>query len=555
MGDDCEETVFLVGQDENNKEQGGGLHQQQQHQLQRLYPKLAALVSCVFILIACGLFARLATESNTKNDCSNESTGSTNSTNSSTFVPWHQYRSTMIIHYHKTGNSYSNKLIQQIKKRTQKEVHSMPMNIKFHRLEETKRTHNPSGCPYPISRPLQNSTTTSNSQINTCGRGCACTCTGMDRHINIYKITAPDLFCNDDDLRSYLGIDGDDDIYTRTAEDKHSHYDHYNNNNTNNRNGNTHNNRSMNIIHLVRDPIEMVLSSYLYHSQEPTPEPWVHDHDPCRVDKELLDLLIPMHNNNTSGTGTGTHILIRREDLENVIQLCERLMHRRDHDAAADTGTGGSGGNISGVGARVAHNKTRTISSKRRQSYYKLLRTLPPTDGVRLAAAQFLIAKGQRSAGGDLLRMTNNIMRLGAAGTRDGDNRTITDLRILTIPMGQLIEDMKGTTLKIVDLILGDKSDVCEDAHASNAGVHANADANEIHGGMIEDKRTRIELAKIIANDMDKMYKQATHSHFENHVTQGSMDHVQRQEIKGMLELDPVLGPVLLQIRSIVLND
>ena len=34
-----------------------------------------------------------------------------------------------------------------------------------------------------------------------------------------------------------------------------------------------HNNRSMNIIYLVRDPIEIVLSSYFYHSQEPAPEP------------------------------------------------------------------------------------------------------------------------------------------------------------------------------------------------------------------------------------------------------------------------------------------
>lgn len=42
--------------------------------------------------------------------------------------------------------------------------------------------------------------------------------------------------------------------------------------------------RSAKIVHLVRDPVDLIVSGYLYHSQVPPPEKWLHEerHEMCR---------------------------------------------------------------------------------------------------------------------------------------------------------------------------------------------------------------------------------------------------------------------------------
>ena len=35
------------------------------------------------------------------------------------------------------------------------------------------------------------------------------------------------------------------------------------------------------VAQMLRDPYATVISAYLYHSQSPTPEDWVHDYKPC----------------------------------------------------------------------------------------------------------------------------------------------------------------------------------------------------------------------------------------------------------------------------------
>jgi hypothetical protein len=46
------------------------------------------------------------------------------------------------------------------------------------------------------------------------------------------------------------------------------------------------------VVHLVRDPFDTAVSSYLYHSQDPTPEKWVYKlQGPCKADERAQAFL------------------------------------------------------------------------------------------------------------------------------------------------------------------------------------------------------------------------------------------------------------------------
>eukprot|EP00040_Diaphanoeca_grandis_P035959 m.227476 g.227476 ORF g.227476 m.227476 type:complete len:264 (-) comp33522_c1_seq1:25-816(-) len=125
---------------------------------------------------------------------------------------------------------------------------------------------------------------------------------------------------------------------------------------------------SAQIVHFVRNPIELVISGFLYHSQSPTPEPWVKntresESNPCKHNVHSLKLM-------------AEELHLDMKLLFNVIELCETLYK----SAGAD-------------------------------HYYGALLTLAPEQGVRLEACRAMISGGP-IAGGDLLRMTNNAHRL-----------------------------------------------------------------------------------------------------------------------------------------------
>ena len=121
-------------------------------------------------------------------------------------------------------------------------------------------------------------------------------------------------------------------------------------------------------IRLVRDPVEMVISAYLYHSQVPAPlkEVWLskEEFNPCHTDvQRTLDVY-----GRTVGEyhGNGTYIT---DLIRSTMSLCHGLYN-----------------NQSAIG------------------YNQILRVLSVVQGLQLEAARSLLSK----SGGDILKMATN---------------------------------------------------------------------------------------------------------------------------------------------------
>ena len=71
---------------------------------------------------------------------------------------------------------------------------------------------------------------------------------------HVYVVSAPNFFCNTKVLTERLLGDG----------------------------GKKKKKKGVKIIHLVRNPFDLALSNWIYHSQDPTPEDWVNSADPCK---------------------------------------------------------------------------------------------------------------------------------------------------------------------------------------------------------------------------------------------------------------------------------
>eukprot|EP00040_Diaphanoeca_grandis_P017889 m.94035 g.94035 ORF g.94035 m.94035 type:complete len:356 (-) comp26673_c1_seq1:44-1111(-) len=132
---------------------------------------------------------------------------------------------------------------------------------------------------------------------------------------------------------------------------------------------------NLTIVHFVRDPFDMVVSGYRYHTRNPVGEPALEDTNPCAQHKPSIVLM--------------TQQLQMKETLiHNVDVLCQKLY-------AISGGT----------------------------TFYDALSKLPPEKGVKLEAARALISRGR--AGGDVLRMVTNVVRL-----RQDWPRTVTTTMI-----------------------------------------------------------------------------------------------------------------------------
>lgn len=157
---------------------------------------------------------------------------------------------------------------------------------------------------------------------------------------------------------------------------------------------------STKIVHMVRDVIDMALSNYLYHSQDPTPEMWVNKNfNPCFMDQTMMNYVLPVVN-------------VSRTEIDKVQYMCNQYFM---------------------LNRNANQTKTRT--------FYNILRSLPAYDGLRFATAQFTISAKQES-GGDLLRMPNNIIRLN-----EFTNNT------LTVGMNQVVSNMRSSVLDIANFI------------------------------------------------------------------------------------------------------
>jgi len=209
------------------------------------------------------------------------------------------------------------------------------------------------------------------------------------------------------------------------------------------------------IVHMVRDSYDHIISSFLYHRQMPTPEIWVTSHNPCTRSAKYLHSM-----RHTLG--------LDRSSIKKIIILCERLNKMMPN-----------------------------------QTFYHRLRNLPLNDSIRLEAARFLISDG-RDAGGDILRLPNNILRLRESNAE-----------VLTVGMNQWYQN--GTIDDALQFLFGDSIE--------------------------EEARENIlnHVKNLIAKPL-----------FKGHLTKGRISQEEKEWLKSVLKNDTVLGPVLKRVSTIV---
>ncbi|KAL7534621.1 hypothetical protein ACHAXR_005998 [Thalassiosira sp. AJA248-18] len=234
------------------------------------------------------------------------------------------------------------------------------------------------------------------------------------------------------------------------------------------------------IVHFVRNPFEMALSNYYYHSQEPTPEDWVHIDKPCEFRYEDGMSLVADHVLPTISQRTNT----TQSQFDNVVSLCQSLYYQ--------------------------HNST----------FFEHLRFLNEYDGLRLATTQMIIsssASNNHLAGGDILRMSNNIVKVERIQALQSiPEKQRENVQLLAISMDDYMSNIRQTTMDLLNYIFG---------------------ANEI----VVSSELRIS----IAISQEKMASLGFH-----HATQGKHDN--RDKLKEMLRHDPVLGSILNETERLV---
>ena len=177
--------------------------------------------------------------------------------------------------------------------------------------------------------------------------------------------------------------------------------------------------------------------------------------------------------------------------------------------------------------AKVCRSLYRTNSDLANEYFEGHLHRLDPSDGLKLSTAQMMIRGGgvTRVAGGDMLRMANNIIKLKqlqlseANGNINGEGRA-QKLTIVTVSMDDFIANPVKFTTTYLNFLLGD------DAH------------------IVAPKRL-----KAIAKKFEKKYTSII-DEGGKHVTHGKYDN--REQLKDLLKNDPLFGPILDRTKKIV---
>ena len=226
------------------------------------------------------------------------------------------------------------------------------------------------------------------------------------------------------------------------------------------------------IIHLIRNPFEMTMSNFFYHSQTPTPEKWVHTDDPCQHlypnNKSLSSNVIPAL---TSWARNRTDIpKVTQTDLDNIVDVCLSLWRKRD--------------------------------DLRNATFYEHLLKLDKTDALRLATAQMTVASGAANkhyAGGDILRMANNIIRF------QNIQASSSNVQVMSLGMGDFITDTKEATLKFLNFIFGDDEKITHEMRLQAATDRAKAyEKQSKHSHHITSSNSKVAESKEVLRQMLK---------------------------------------------------
>mmetsp|Transcript_24826 Transcript_24826/g.49474 ORF Transcript_24826/g.49474 Transcript_24826/m.49474 type:complete len:518 (-) Transcript_24826:75-1628(-) len=303
----------------------------------------------------------------------------------------------------------------------------------------------------------------------------------------IYLQESPDFFCSDEDLTNkLLGILPDGEILKMketVADDNLLH------------NKLEDETKGTKIIHLVRNPFDMALSNYFYHSQDPTPEIWVHADNPCQnhyADGETLAYhVMPTLTMEIDGAPATK---ITRYQLESVTSMCRSIF--------------------------------RSSPEMSNLTFYEHLMTLNKWDGLRLATAQMIVASSKANnhlAGGDVLRMANNLIRfkrLRSPSTDSIPKEKREKLLLLTMSMDEYIQDTKDFVIDFHEFIFG-------------------------RGNVTVSREQIVKAAEERALNAEKVKVRD-----KQHVTSGKHD--DKYELKARLRQDPILGPILNETELLV---
>jgi hypothetical protein len=232
------------------------------------------------------------------------------------------------------------------------------------------------------------------------------------------------------------------------------------------------NNNSVKFIHMIRDPFDMAISYYLYHSQKPTPEKFVDEvKDPCLVNKNVLKFItgINMNANDISAnekptTSSRLHppppplqnllsTIITSKDIRHIQQLCYKLMTVPSPSRNPNPN----------------NNNNNSTSISYYDNFYEALQNLSEYDGLQLSTYFALFAHDKNhKAEGDILRMINNIVRLNDYNEKyqqqqqqenniDDDNK---QHNVHTIKMNDWRQNYKGTASNAIHFLLKDIDDI-----------------------------------------------------------------------------------------------
>lgn len=342
----------------------------------------------------------------------------------------------------------------------------------------------------------------------------------------VFVQTAPDLFCSIDDLRDIL-------IPSLTAL-------RIKNNGTvrldaTRIEGHERQLRGTKILHLVRNPFDMALSNYFYHSQIPTPEGWVHNHNPCedryirrsplmlqrdrgwrpRFDRreKMKQRIVPQrivpfsqllyYNETTKNLALPALTNISPEQYDEVLSLCHALFQSPMVDASL--------------------NITNT------SSFYEHLIGLNSYDGLRLAITQQIVGSGgaNSASGGDILRMGNNVVKLRQLIKLNEEDLSSNkmmwgELQLLTMDMLRWTTHPSDSVVEALDFVFGDS--------------------------------LSLERKQAAAMQYEETYTRKASNDTYEHVTFNKHDRSEKKHLISMLRNDAVLAPVLAEVESILAN-
>lgn len=245
------------------------------------------------------------------------------------------------------------------------------------------------------------------------------------------------------------------------------------------------------ILHLVRNPFTMAVSNYNYHSQDPTPEPFVNWKNPCSTvgigSNTLKDLAAPLLSQpnikiRVHGQVPKLIPIMKREDFKNIADDCYSLY--------------------------------QTKPGMENATFYEHLTSLDPTEGLRMATADKL--------NNIVLMAVDLIMfkRVRDLVKASNPNHINGDMEVKTITMDDFIHQPGSSMHQVYDFIFKD----------------------------LITEETKITRSKIYEQSY---FSQRESNHYmNNHITYGKFENT--GTLIEYLRGDPVFGPPLTKIEALL---